>query len=54
MKKRLKTLLPVNFKTDVACQGKQVSSCFNITDRTKFPHKHDLVYHAKCAEESLQ
>ena len=29
-----------------------LSSCFNIKDKTKFPHKHDLVYHAKCAEES--
>ena len=33
-------------------QGKQLSSCFNIKDKTKFPHKHDLVYHSKCAEES--
>ena len=24
-------------------QGKQLSSCFNIKDKTKFPHKHDLV-----------
>ena len=52
MKKRLKTLLPDNVKTDVAFQDKQLSSCFNIKDKTKFPHKHDLVYHAKCAEES--
>ena len=50
MKKRLKTLLPDNVKTDVAFQDKQLS--FNIKDKTKFPHKHDLVYHAKCAEES--
>ena len=33
-------------------QGKQLSSWFNIKDKTKFPHKHDLVYHGKCAEES--
>ena len=38
---------------DVAFQGKQLSSCFNIKDKTKFLHKHDLVYHAKCAEESF-
>ena len=50
MKKRLKTLLPDNVKTDVAFQGKQLSSCFNIKDKTKFPHKHDLVYHAECPE----
>ena len=48
----MKTLLPDNVKTDVACQGKQLSSCFNIKHKTKFPHKLDLVYHAKCAEES--
>ena len=52
MKKRLKTLLPDNVKTDVAFQDKQLSSCFNIKNKTKFLHKHDLVYHAKCAEES--
>ena len=23
-----------------------------LKKKTKFPHKHDLVYHAKCAEES--
>ena len=33
MKKRLKTLLPDNFKTDVVFQGKQLSSCFNIKDK---------------------
>ena len=52
MKKRLKTLLPDNVKTDVAFQGKHLSSCFNIKDKTKFPHKHDLVNHAGCPEES--
>ena len=51
-RKRLKTLLPDNVKTDVTFQSKQLSSCFNIKDKTKFLHKHDLVYHAKCAEES--
>ena len=52
MKKRLKTLLPDHVKTDVAFQGKQLSSCFNVKDKTKFPHKHDLVYHAKQVEKS--
>ena len=51
-KKRFKTLLPDNVKTDVAFQGKQLSSYFNIKDKTKFPHKQDLVYHAECPEES--
>ena len=48
-----KTLLPDNVKTDVAFQGRQLISCFNIEDKTKFPRKHDLVYHAKCAEKSF-
>ena len=52
IKKRLKTLLADNVKTNIGFQVKQLSSCFNIKNKTKFPHKHDLVYHAKCAEES--
>ena len=52
MKKRFNTLLPHNIKTDVAFQSKQLSSCFNIKDKTEFPHKQDLVYHARCPEES--
>ena len=42
MKKTLKILLPGTIKTDVAFKGKQLSSCFNIEDKTEFPHKHDL------------
>ena len=48
----MKSLLPDNIKTDVAFQGKQLSSCFNIKDKTKFPHNNDLVYHAECPEQS--
>ena len=52
MNKGLKTLLPGNIKTDVASQGKQLSSCFNIKDKTEFQHKHDLLYHAECPKEN--
>ena len=52
MKKRLKTLLPDNIRTDVVFQGEQLSSCFNIKDKTEFPHIQYLVYHAECPEES--
>ena len=52
MRKRSKNLLPYNVKTYIAFQGKQLSCCFNIKDETKLPDKHDLVYHAKCAEEN--
>ena len=52
MNKRLKTLLPDNIKTDLPFQGKQFSSCQNIKDKQEFWHKHDLVYHVECLEES--
>ena len=52
MKKKLKTLLTDHVKTDIAFQDKQLSPCFNFKDKTKFPHKHDLVYHSKCADKS--
>ena len=51
MKKTLKILLPGTIKTDVAFKGKQLSSCFNIEDKTEFPHKHDLAQYAECPEE---
>ena len=51
VKKRYKTLLPDNIKTDVAFQDKQLSSCFNIKDKTELLHKHNLVFHAECPEE---
>lgn len=39
----METLLP-DIKTDVVLQGKQLSSCCNIKDKSEFPQKHDLVY----------
>lgn len=51
MNKRLKTLLP-DIKTDLPFQGKQFSSCQNIKDKQEFWHKHDLVYHVECPEQS--
>ena len=33
MKKRMKTLLPTNY------------TCFQVKDKTKFAHNHDIVYH---------
>ena len=52
MKKRLKNLLPDNGQTNAAFKGEKLSSSFNVKDKTKFPQKHDLFYHAKRAEES--
>ena len=52
MKKRLKALLPDNIKTDLAFQGKHLSPCFKIKDKTDFPHKHYLVCHTECPVEN--
>ena len=52
MKKIFTTLLPDNIKADVGFQGKQLNSCFKITDKTKFPHKDDPFYHDESPEES--
>ena len=48
MRKRLKTLLPNNFNTQIALKGKKLHSCFKIKDTVNFEHQHDLVYHGKC------
>ena len=41
-----------NVKTEVAFQGKQLRSGFNIKDKIKFPHIQDLVFHTECPGES--
>ena len=48
MRKRLKTLLPNNFNTQIAFKDKKLNSCFKIKDTVNFEHKHDLVSHGKC------
>ena len=53
IREKLKTLQLGNFKTDAAFQGKQLSSYFNVKDKTgEFSHKRDLVYNAKFPAES--
>ena len=47
MRKRLKTLLPNYFNTQIAFKDK-LNSCFKIKDTVNFEHKHDLDYHGKC------
>ena len=34
--------------TQIAYTGRKISTCFQIKDKSKFYHQHDLVYHAKC------
>ena len=50
MKKRVKTLLPTNIRTKIAFTGSRLSTCFQVGDKTKFEHNHDIVYHGTCLE----
>ena len=48
MKKTIHKLLPEIVNAQVAYTGRKLSTCFQIKDKSKFDHQHDLVYHAKC------
>ena len=36
----------------VSYTGKKLGTCFTVKDKTVFSHEHDIVYYAKCLEES--
>ena len=36
----------------VTFTGQKLSTQFNAKDRTKFEHKHDVIYFGKCPEQS--
>ena len=42
--------LPSKIETKVVYTGTKLGSNFQIKDKTKFNHKHDLVYYVKCPE----
>ena len=42
--------LPNNIAAKVVYSGTKLGSNFQIKDKTKFDHKHDLVYDVKCPE----
>ena len=42
--------LPNNIEAKVVYTGTKLGSNFQIKDKTKFDHKHDLVYYVKCPE----
>ena len=48
VRKTIKRLLPSNIK--VSFTGNKLSSCFNIKDKTKFEHRHDVIYLRTCSE----
>ena len=35
-------LLPPEIKTEVACAGKKIRTCFNVKYQSKFDHQHDV------------
>ena len=50
VRKTIKRLLPSNIK--VSFTGNKLSSCFNIKDKTKFEHRHDVIYLGTCPERT--
>ena len=43
-RKTIKRLLPSNIRVQVSFTGNKLRSCFNIKDKTKFEHRHDVIY----------
>ena len=50
LKINLNKHIPNNVKTQVTFTGQKLSTQFNVKDRTKFEHKHDVIYFGKCPE----
>ena len=44
-------MLPETVNTKLAYTGRKLTTCFQIKDKNKLDHQHDLVYHAKCPIE---
>ena len=52
VRKIVKRLSPSNIKVQVSSTG-ELSSCFNIKDKIKFEHRHDLIYFGTCPESCV-
>ena len=48
MKKQLKKRIPSNVKTCITYEGTKLSTQFPVKDRTKFEHRHNVVYFSRC------
>ena len=48
MKKQLKKSIPPNVKTYITYKGTKFSTKFPVKDRTKFEHRHQIVYFISC------
>ena len=44
VRKTIKRLLPSNIKVQVCFTGNKLSSRFNVKDKTKFEHRHEVIY----------
>ena len=54
MKRIISKLLPPEIKTQVAFNGKKLSTCFNVKDQSKFDYQHEVVYYADCLNETCR
>ena len=50
VRRTIKRLLLSNIKVQVSFTGNKLSSCFNINEKTKFEHRHDVIYLGTCPE----
>ena len=48
MKKELKKHLPNNVKTLITYEGTKLSTKFQVKDKTKFEHRHNITYYSCC------
>ena len=46
----MKSLLPTNIRTKTAVTGSKPSTRFQVKDKTKFEHNHDIAYDGTCLE----
>ena len=51
LKRHLDNHLPNKVKAQVTFTGQKLSTPFNVKDRTKLEHKHDVIYFDKCLEQ---
>ena len=52
LKRDLNKHLPKNIKTQVKFTGQKLNTQFNVKDKTKSEHKHDVIYFGKCPEKN--
>ena len=48
MKRQLKKSIPSNVKTYITYEDSKLSTQFPVKDRTKFAHRHNIVYFSRC------